>query len=517
MAQLRKYQANIIVSLFDKIRAGAKNLLIVLSCGGGKSTIFASVFELCFRQNKRALFVVHRRGLVWQFKKRMASQFDIGSGVIMSGVERNLRHPLQVASIDTLMKMDRALWPQADFVLIDEAHNAKAAKYKCVFEHYANNVVCGMTATWRRLDGSPLGDLFSDYVQVIKMWELINQGFLCQTKCYEPEIIPDLSDLKRSGDDFNSDQLFKKYDSYSIYMEMVKLWKEIVPGKKTIWYCVNREHAKKMVACFEANGVPSAYVDGETDDSYRDDVYRKVVSGEIICVMNVAIYIEGTDIPEIEVTGLAHATASETRYVQEVGRCQRTLTDGSKKFGYVLDFGKNVERHGFVEDYDIDPVDLNAKPKKKMQGETVTRTCPQCRTILKVQVKQCPCGYVFPVKKDDAVVAPNGMKLVLMEREAIVVRKMIKMSHADLKKQPIGKLLLAEKLMGYKNGWAVNTVKDREPKWKACTFGQIVRYLESEERKMGLHELRAEIIKRGDEFIMTQAGKAAESIKLKTR
>lgn len=86
---------------------------------------------------------------------------------------------------------------------------------------------------------------------------------------------------------------------------------------------------------------------------------------------------------------LVRATASTGLYVQMVGRGTR-IADG-KENCLILDYGQNVERHGFID---------QVKPKDKMSsgdGEAPTKQCESCQTMVHAACQICPeCGFEFP-------------------------------------------------------------------------------------------------------------------------
>lgn len=499
MATLREYQVSTINMLFDAIKRGAKNILIVLSCGAGKSTIFAKVFEMCFRNQKRALFIVHRRGLVNQFHERLEGQFGIKAGIIMSKLKAT-DHIIQVASIQTLKSRE---FPEADIVIIDEAHNVKADQYQAIIKHYMGRIIVGMTATPERLDGSPLGDVFPLMINPIKMNQLIEQGYLVPTECYEPDVVVDLTKVKKSMGDFNEKELFVRYDKYSVYNEIVNFYKKVASGRRMIMYCVNVEHSIKMSNAFNAAGIPSRHVDGDTSDEERKEITELVEKKQVMVVTNCAVYIEGTDIPSIECTGLAMGTMSKTRFVQMIGRCQRSyidiFTNESKKVGIVLDFGGNVSRHGYVEDYDLAGFDLHTKKKDRIEqkDEPSVKRCLNCGVLNRMNTSKCKCGYVFKVREKDVVLPITRIQVRLIDRNAKIVEGIITTAYSKLKHSHPGKLLLIELVMQYNMGWAVLKAMENDERLKDLKYGQVMHYLEGEERKIGYHHLRNEMMEKG--------------------
>jgi DNA repair protein RadD len=56
-----------------------------------------------------------------------------------------------------------------------------------------------------------------------------------------------------------------------------------------------------------------------------------------------------------------------------------------------LDFGGNVERHGF-----IDAVQVKDKTQSSGDGDAPVKECPECQTIVHASLRYCPCGHKFP-------------------------------------------------------------------------------------------------------------------------
>jgi hypothetical protein len=53
---------------------------------------------------------------------------------------------------------------------------------------------------------------------------------------------------------------------------------------------------------------------------------------------------------------------------------------------------------------------------------------------------------------------------------------------------------LVEKIRGYKNGWAINVMRDRDEVYKNATYAQIFRELEIQEKEMGFDDMRKKIM-----------------------
>jgi DNA repair protein RadD len=144
------------------------------------------------------LVLAHRRELIRQAKTRLAD-FGLDCGIILAGEPRNNMARVQVASIPTLwssFSRGGAL-PPADIVIVDEAHHCPARTYKRILESYPQARIIGMTATPCRRDGRGLGSYFETMIECPQLQELIDLGFLVQTKVYAPSR-PDLTGVRQS-------------------------------------------------------------------------------------------------------------------------------------------------------------------------------------------------------------------------------------------------------------------------------------------------------------------------------
>jgi hypothetical protein len=175
------------------------------------------------------------------------------------------------------------------------------------------------------------------------------------------------------------------------------------------------------------------------------------------------------------------------------GRCQRSFE--GKEFGIVLDFGGNTMRHGLITMYDQKIFDLEGKKRStKEKKEAPTKICEYCHNINHMSARHCKsCGAAFKIVEKEVQLS-TGIKMRLIEKEAIIFETYRLMDFGKVKKLPAGLLLLAEKIRGYKNGWAINVMRDRDEVYKNATYAQIFRELEIQEKEMGFDDMRKKIM-----------------------
>lgn len=491
MTSLFPFQNLTIKQLLDKIREGHKSVLVILSCGSGKSTIFSRFTEICHSQNKRVLFIVHRRNLVMQFKDRLMKQFGLDSDVIMGNNKYNPNSMILVASKDTLKNRE---YPDADAIIVDEAHNGKAGEFLKIINHYKNlgKVIIGLTATPERLDGSGLGDIFETYINPIKMQELINIGRIVDVQAYDVDLGIDYSRLTISKGEFKESELYGMYDNNASYTDIVEQYKEKAGGKKFICFAVNKDHAYNLNDAFSKYGIKTEVVLSDTPDLVRDNIYSLFRNGDLDGIINCRILIEGADFDFVDAVIMATATNSVMYYVQMTGRCQRSYK--GKEHGIVLDFGGNTMRHGLITMYDQREFDLNGKKKStKEKKEAPTKVCEYCLNINHMSARNCKsCGAPFKIVEREVQLS-TGIKMRLIEKEAMIFETYRMMDFGKLKRLPAGLLLLAERIRGYKSGWAVNVMRERDEVYANATYQQVFRELEVQEKEMGFDEMRKKI------------------------
>ena len=101
---LREYQNEAIEAARASFLEGKRRVVIVAATGSGKSPIAGQMIKNAIEKNKKVLFLVHRRNLVFQFKEILDTKFNVSCGVIMSQVEFKQNRMCYLASIQTLSR-----------------------------------------------------------------------------------------------------------------------------------------------------------------------------------------------------------------------------------------------------------------------------------------------------------------------------------------------------------------------------------------------------------------------------
>lgn len=339
MAELRPYQTEGIRRIFNCWKEGQRSVLFQMPTGTGKTVLFSQIVKLGFDNNRRILIVVHRKELVEQITEKLTAR-KVPVGHIVAGMKADYTQTVQVASIQTLSRREH---PEANLIIIDECHHAKAETYKKLWDIYPDAKFLGVTATPVRLSGEGFDDLFDELIVSMPTQKFIEQGYLCPVThlvCSNPN----LSDVKQKQGDYITKMLSGVMMDNSIMSDLIESYKEKSMGKTAIVFAVDVEHSQSIVKRYNEENIFAAHIDATTPKSERASILNDFKAGKIKVVSNVEIITEGFDFPECEVVQLARPTKSLSLYLQMVGRVMRPSKN--KKEGIILDNAGLWLEHG---------------------------------------------------------------------------------------------------------------------------------------------------------------------------
>lgn len=415
---------------------------------------------------KRILFLAHRRELIQQTSRKL---YDLGidHGVLLPGHRPRPAEPVQVASIATLharaIRAKNMNLPDADLVIIDEAHHARANIYAKIIEAYPNAVILGLTATPCRGDGRGLGNLFEVMVECTQVPDLIAAGYLVPTKVYAPAN-PDLGGVMVRGGDYVESQLAQRMDNHKLVGDVVSHWIRLGERRSTVVFATGVAHAKHLRDEFRRAGVLAEHLDGTTPSEERDAILASLAAGKIDLVCNAMVLTEGWDAPSVSCLVLARPTKSLGLYRQMVGRVLRPAP--GKTDALILDHAGATFQHGFAED----PIEwVLSKDQRLVNKVHVSRgalptfsltACPECSAV-RFAGKPCPaCGWQAR-RKAEAVESLDG-ELGYVQPDRHV---QVNIPSAAEKSRVHRQLLWIAKERGYNSGWAAHKFKTKFGTW----------------------------------------------------
>ena len=407
MFELFEDQAEFVGNLRRSLQAGHKSILGVASPAFGKTVVAAHITETAREKNPDSTiwFLVHRKNLLRQTSKSFWSA-HIEHGLLTSG-RRASNLPIQVGTIGTVNSRFDSLKPPS-ILFIDEAHLAKGAMFEKVitWARAYGSIIIGLTGTPERLDGKALGDLFDDLIEAKSTKWLIEQGRLSEYIAFTTPMAPDMSAVKKSGNDFNRSDLAMAMDKPTIVGDAVSHWRKHALGMRTVAYCVNVEHSKHTADAFNQAGIPAAHVDADTTEAELKAVCEGLADRSILILCNCELVIEGFDLSAqvgrdvtLECCILLRPTQSVARYLQMVFRALRRKPQAA----VILDHAGCILQHGLpCEDREWS---LEGKKKGKRKAkdddepEVQVQQCMSCYAVFKPGPDNCPmCGEVIERK-----------------------------------------------------------------------------------------------------------------------
>jgi len=447
MIQLRDYQSELVDAVRASYRSGKKAPLVVLPTGGGKTTIFSYVANSAAQKEKTVWIIAHRQELVKQISMTLA-RFNCMHGIIapekiirsikiLQFKANHLVHvhpaaPVQVCSVQTLVKRMDKMPSKPDIIICDEAHHLTVGNtWGKVSEANPQALLLPVTATPIRSDAKGLGvgsgGFADDIIIGATMRELIDAGYLCDYRVFSPPMQIDLSDVKKRAGDYAKDEISERMDKPKITGDAVDHYLKLSAGKRAIVFCCTVAHAQHVCEEFKSAGVTSESLDGETED--RDAVLSRFERGETLVLTSCEIVSEGFDLPAIETAILLRPTASTGLYLQQVGRALRPFE--GKDYATILDHVGNCARHGFPDDdRDWSLEGMKKRPRNTDGNAAGIRSCPMCFAIHR-PAPICPqCGHEYTAKEraemeiqEGELVEVTREQRELMKRRAHVTRK----------------------------------------------------------------------------------------------
>ena len=323
--------------------------------------------------NVRVLVVAHRSELIQQIKETLAV-FGI-EGVAVESIQK-LTNKIKnekrkeknegKEKNELIQGIDES--GEGLLIVIDEAHHALAKTYRALWERWPKAKFLGLTATPCRLDGTAFTDLFDVLLQSKDIQWFIKEGWLSDfeyvSAAPDSEEMRKVRGLKKRGadGDYQTKEMAMVMDCPESIEHLYNTYISYARGKKGIVYAIDRAHAQHIAEYYSERGVRCAVIDAKTPakeraelierykrikrekrkeknegideneviDKIKDEKRKekdegkdKIEEGGIDVLINVDIFSEGFDCPEVEFIQLARPTLSLAKYLQQVGRGMR--------------------------------------------------------------------------------------------------------------------------------------------------------------------------------------------------
>lgn len=409
-------------------------------------------------KNNRVLFLIHRKEVLDQAIKTFKEQ-GVNSDLLTAGMVQTLTR-----------RVDKLSEPQ--LILIDEAHHALAKSYQNILKKFPNTFVLLFTATPIRTGRQQLDLIADDIIVGQSIQELTEKGFLAPFRYFQPPNDFDVKQLKKSSTgDYTKDSMDKAL-SNKLFGHIVKQYKRIANGKQAVVYAHSIDAALKITTEFNEAGISASEVDGTTPKDKREEIVQRFRDQELKILVNVNLFTEGVDLPNVDCVIMARPTASLALYLQFSMRC---LNPRPGKTAIIIDHANNFKKFGYPDDERDwkSAMTTGSKSKKLKESEPTFEiaTCDYCFAVVKAsQVKdgKCPiCGN--PIKVSDKAKEVADVDLIERSKErkkviedAIhdqIMTNVVNKSVNELKSY--AELKAYQKLHGFKPGWVYIMAKKK--------------------------------------------------------
>jgi superfamily II DNA or RNA helicase len=354
----QKTSFKLLVTALTKYRRA----LMVMATGLGK-TITALLILLHFlRPKSRVLFLCHDTGILDQahdeFKNIIDSKYSFTKfygdkkdwdadthNIVFATVQSLASHLFNPKSKNIFSRR------HFDYILMDEAHHAKAETYEQVLEYFQPRWKMAMTATPERDDEEDITEIFGKPVVNIELPEAIAKGWLTPVEYkllsdgINEEVIRQLvGDVIDNNVRITEKEINKKLFIRVRTQEQIKeILKESV-NKQAIIFCRNITHLKHVAKLLPS----SVYVHSKRKTDENNKAIKQFKERKVRHILVVDKFNEGIDIPDVELIVFLRGTSSRRIFFQQLGRGLRKLL-GKKKVT-ILDFVGNVRRIQDVKD-----------------------------------------------------------------------------------------------------------------------------------------------------------------------
>ena len=430
--QPRYYQMNAINKTVEAISGGQDRVLLVMATGTGKTyTAFQIIWRLWKAGiKKRILFLADRTALISQtFTNDFAPFKDKMTWVTKQNFDT--AHEIYLALYQGLTGEDEdanSLFEQFspgffDLVVVDECHRGSAkadSQWREVLEYFSSATQIGLTATPKETNSVSNIDYFGDPIYTYSLKQGIDDGFLAPYRVirvfFDKDIegfVPYDGQLDDNGEVIDN-RLYNTtdFDKNIVLAKRTKLVAKTVSDylkkhncrmDKTIFFCVDQEHADRMRQALVNENADMCAIDDKyvmritaNDEAgvKQLDNFRNVEKDYPVLVTTSKLLSTGVDVQTVKYIVLDSNIRSMTEFKQIIGRGTRVREDLGKLYFTIFDF-RDVTRLFHDPDFDgpieqqddfephkpgpgpdeppkVPPQPSNKKPKYVLGGTQVT-------------------------------------------------------------------------------------------------------------------------------------------------
>ena len=339
-----------------KVKVG-NSVLVQMPTGTGKTYLMAAVVKwfLDNYDKGEVWLIAHRRELVEQMQQTL-DRFCLAYSEKEEELKAKVR--IRVLSIQWLTRHMIDLERKGcvpGLIVVDEAHHSLADSYQDVFVRNHCALKLGMTATPCRMKKASFGKLFKRLLTSPSTCDFIMRGYLAPYnyvvigKTSTDQQIVNLLKGRGSDGDYAVKEMDEKLNIPEAIRRLYNSVQKYAEGKKGIVYAIDISHAKAIAECYCALGIKAVALDSKTAAQTRHKMVEAFRNGDLDCLVNVNLFDEGFDCPDVEYIQMARPTLSLAKYLQMVGRGLRINKEDPGKVCMIIDNVGNYRKFGYPD------------------------------------------------------------------------------------------------------------------------------------------------------------------------
>jgi len=393
--KLRDYQQEAVDAAINHMKTTLSSCLLELATGAGKSLIVSEIAKQInqISSGKRVLCLAPSKELVEQNRERYLKTGEPASMFSASAGRKCLKHPVVFGTPQTVLGSISKFGGDFAAVVLDEAHGITPTLIKIISQLKEKNDklrVIGLTATPYRMktgyifrvwpDGKSntedkaANPYFDKLLYQVPAAHLIARGYLTKPVTESLDKAYDTSGLilKPTGK-FDASTVSQAFEGKG------RLTAEIVADvvqKSTyangvMFFGASIQHANEI--CESLPPDQWRMISGETKKKEREKIINDFKLMRFKYIVNVDVLTTGFDAPHVDVVAILRSTESAGLFQQIIGRGARLFE--RKAFFSVLDYAKNIERHGLQDDIFTPEIKVSMASEGKLM---IGAQCPKC-------------------------------------------------------------------------------------------------------------------------------------------
>jgi superfamily II DNA or RNA helicase len=386
---LHPFQLELVERTAATFARGAKSVVLQAGTGSGKTHTASEILRrrLARKPGSRALFLADLDSILEDTVTRLRAA-GLHVGLHQADRPADPTASIQVASLQTLRaRGDR---PPADFLVLDECQNSRAASVEATVRDYPGAILLGLTATPQRGDGQPLGDVFQAMVCGPSNEWLTANGYLVPCDLVAP--------MRATA---------------GLACNPVDAYEEWGHGPAIV-FLQSVAHAERLAAEFRSINYGAECVTAKTPHSVRRGLRERIARGETKIVTGVDLFTRAWDSPPIETVIFARRFSVVGPWLQALGRGSRVSPATGKSRCTAIDLCGSWVGLGLRDDpREWSLTGVAVSPRSQLPA---VRRCAECAAVFP-PATVCPrCGAHAERAERIVRVLSRAEKLAIVSR-----------------------------------------------------------------------------------------------------